>query len=331
MSIIDELIAKAKRNPKWVALPECGAEKTLLAARRVLDEGVAWPLLVSPPALIEETAKRAGVSIEGMRIADPENEKDREALAQRYMYYSRRRFTLEETRKRLRDPVHYAMILVAAGYADTVFCGHVNSTKTVLVTAKHCIGLSDGVSAASVFALAEIPGFHGSEGERLALADCALNVDPDPEQLAGIAIATCDSARALMGWEPRCALLSFSTCGSGSAPSVEKLTQAVAIAHERRPDLKIDGEFQLDAALRPEVAAAKVKRPSEVAGRANVLIFPNLDAANIGVKAIQLFAGGTCCGHTLGGFARPVADSSRGASVDEIVGDIAMLVIDANR
>ena len=331
MSLVDTLIAKAKRGPKWVALPECGAEKTLLAARRVLDEGVAWPLLVSPPALIAETAKRAGVSTEGMAIADTTDEKALEALAQRYMYYPRRRYTLEETREKLRDPVNYAMVLAATGHADTVFCGHVNTTKTVLLAAKRCIGLREGVDAASVFALAEIPGFSGPEGNVLALADCALNVDPNPEQLASIAISTCLSARALMGWEPRCAFLSFSTHGSGSGQSVDKIVRAVEIARERRPDLKIDGELQLDAALRPEVAAAKLPAPGEVAGRANVLIFPDLNAANIGIKMIQLFAGGFCCGHTLAGFALPVADSSRGATVEEIVGDIAMLVLDAQK
>ena len=329
MSLIDELITKAKRKPKWVALPECEAEKTLLAARRVLDEGVAYPLLVNDPAVIEETAKRAGVSTEGMAIADIRDAKAKEALAERYMYYGKRRYTLEETREKLNDPISYAMILAAADYVDGVFCGHVNTTKTVLLAAKHCIGLRDGVDAASVLALTEIPGFAGSEGDALALADCALNVDPNPEQLASIAIASCETARGLMGWEPRCAFLSFSTCGSGSAPGVDKITRAVEIARERRPDLKIDGEFQLDAALRPEVASAKVKRPSEVAGKANILIFPHLDSANIGIKMIQLFAGGHGYGHTLSGFARPVADSSRGASVEEIVGDIAMLVIAA--
>ena len=242
MSLIDELIAKAKQNPKRIALPECEADKTLLAARRVLDEGIGVP---------------------------------------------------------------------------------------VLVAAQQCIGMQDGVTVSSLFALAEIPGFTGSEGARLVLADCALVVDPDPSDLAGIAISTCDNVRAIMGWEPRCAFLSFSTKGSGAGASVDKIAEALRIVREKRPDLKVDGEFQLDAALKPEVAAKKVPGDSAVAGKANILIFPDLNAANIGIKMIQIFAGGSGYGHTLSGFVRPVADSSRGATVEEIVGDIAMVAIAA--
>ena len=155
--------------------------------------------------------------------------------------------------------------------------------------------------------------------------------EPGPEELASIAIASADNVKALMGWEPKVAFLSFSTCGSGTAGSVDKILEAIEIAKKRRPDLAIDGEFQLDTAIDPAVAAKKVNRPSDVAGRANVLIFPELNAANIAVKLIQRFAKGAAYGHTLSGFAKPVADSSRGATVEEIVGDIAMVVLAANK
>ena len=332
MSLIDELISKAKQNPKRIALPECEADKTLLAARRVLDEGIGVPVLVNDPAVIAETAKRAGVSTEGMTIVDTTDEALLEKLAERYVTTdsaSRTLLSAKGVKRKAKNPMYYAMLLEAVGDADATFCGHINTTGDVLIAAQQCIGMQDGVQVSSLFALTEIPGFSGSEGERLALADCALVVDPDPEDLAGIAISTCDNVHAIMGWEPRCAFLSFSTKGSGRGASVEKVKEAIRIVREKRPDLKVDGEFQLDAALKPEVAAKKVPEGSDVAGKANILIFPDLNAANIGIKMIQIFAGGAGYGHTLSGFARPVADSSRGATVEEIVGDIAMVAISA--
>lgn len=329
MTLIETLIEKAKQNPKRIALPECEADKTLLAARRVLDEGIGIPVLVNDPAVIQETAKRAGVSLEGMEIVDTTDEARRDEVIARYLDYEKLILSEKGCKRKMKQPMYYAMILEAAGDVDATFCGHVNTTGDVLLCAQQCIGMQDGVDVPSIFALTEIPGFQGPEGNLIALADCGLNPEPASDELASIAIASCDNIRALMGWEPRCAFLSFSTCGSGAAASVDKITEAIGIAKQRRPDLKIDGEFQLDSAIRPEVAAKKVNRESDVAGKANILIFPELNAANIGIKMVQLFANGKGYGHTLSGFAKPVADSSRGASVDEIVGDIAMLVIAA--
>lgn len=329
MTLIETLIEKAKQNPKRIALPECEADKTLLAARRVLDEGIGIPVLVNDPAVIQETAKRAGVSLEGMEIVDTTDEARRDEVIARYLNYEKLILSEKGCKRKMKQPMYYAMILEAAGDVDATFCGHVNTTGDVLLCAQQCIGMQDGVDVPSIFALTEIPGFEGPEGNLIALADCGLNPEPASDELASIAIASCDNIRALMGWEPRCAFLSFSTCGSGAAASVDKITEAIGIAKQRRPDLKIDGEFQLDSAIRPEVAAKKVNRESDVAGKANILIFPELNAANIGIKMVQLFANGKGYGHTLSGFAKPVADSSRGASVDEIVGDIAMVVIAA--
>lgn len=329
MTLIETLIEKAKQNPKRIALPECEADKTLLAARRVLDEGIGIPVLVNDPAVIRETAKRAGVSLEGMEIVDTTDEARRDEVIARYLNYEKLILSEKGCKRKMKQPMYYAMILEAAGDVDATFCGHVNTTGDVLLCAQQCIGMQDGVDVPSIFALTEIPGFEGPEGNLIALADCGLNPEPASDELASIAIASCDNIRTLMGWEPRCAFLSFSTCGSGAAASVDKITEAIGIAKQRRPDLKIDGEFQLDSAIRPEVAAKKVNRESDVAGKANILIFPELNAANIGIKMVQLFANGKGYGHTLSGFAKPVADSSRGASVDEIVGDIAMVVIAA--
>lgn len=329
MSLITTLIEKAKRNPKRVALPECEADKTLLAARRVLDDDIGTPVLVNDPAVIAETAARVGVSTEGMEIVDITDEAVRDGIVARYMSYPKLMLSEKGAKRKMKNPMYYAMIMEAVGDVDCTFCGHVNTTGDVLIAAQQCIGMQDGVDVPSIFALTEIPNFEGPEGNLIALADCGLNAEPAADELAGIAIATCDNIKALMGWEPRCAFLSFSTLGSGTAAVVDKTNEAIRIAKERRPDLKIDGEFQLDAAIVPEVAAKKVKRDSDVAGKANILIFPELTSANIGIKMIQLFAKGKGYGHTLSGFAKPVADSSRGSSVEEIVGDIAMVIIAA--
>ena len=329
MSLIETLIEKAKQNPKRVALPECEADKTLLAARRVLDDGIGTPVLVNDPAGIRETAERVGVSLEGMEIVDITDEAARDAVIARYMQYPKLMLSEKGCKRKMKNPMYYAMIMEAAGDVDCTFCGHVNTTGDVLIAAQQTIGMQDGVDVPSIFALTEIPGFEGPEGNKIALADCGLNAEPAPDELASIAIATCDNIKALMGWEPRCAFLSFSTLGSGTASSVDKINEAIRIAQERRPDLAIDGEFQLDAAIIPAVAEKKIKRESKVAGKANILIFPELNAANIGIKMIQIFGKGKGYGHTLSGFYKPVADSSRGSSVEEIVGDIAMVVIAA--
>ena len=329
MSLIETLIEKAKQNPKRVALPECEADKTLLAARRVLADGIGTPVLVNDPAVIRETAERVGVSLEGMEIVDITDEAARDAVIARYMQYPKLMLSEKGCKRKMKNPMYYAMIMEAAGDVDCTFCGHVNTTGDVLIAAQQTIGMQDGVDVPSIFALTEIPGFEGPEGNKIALADCGLNAEPAPDELASIAIATCDNIKALMGWEPRCAFLSFSTLGSGTASSVDKINEAIRIAQERRPDLAIDGEFQLDAAIIPAVAEKKIKRESKVAGKANILIFPELNAANIGIKMIQIFGKGKGYGHTLSGFYKPVADSSRGSSVEEIVGDIAMVVIAA--
>lgn len=327
-NLITELIEKAKLAPKRVALPECEADKTLLAARQALDSGMAYPVLVNDPAVINETARRVGVSLDGMEIVDVSDEARRTAMVTRYLE-TPRELSEKSCLRKIKDPMYYAMMLVETGGADCIFCGHTNTTGDVLMSASMIIGLSDGVDVPSIMALVETPGMEGPEGSRIVFTDCGLNPEPTAEELASIAIAAADSTRALMGWEPRVAFLSFSSDGSGAGESVDKVRAALAITRERRPELKADGEFQLDTAIIPKVAEKKIKRPSEVAGRANVLVFPDLDAANIGIKLVQLFAHGKGYGHTISGFRKPVADSSRGASVEEILGDIAMVVISA--
>ncbi|MDR1272720.1 MAG: phosphate acetyltransferase [Clostridiales Family XIII bacterium] len=328
--LIDRLVKKATESPKRVALPECDAPNTLLAAEQILRQGVGYPVLIGSISVIEDAAAQAGVPLEGMDIEDIEDEAVADALIDRYMESGEKLLSAKSYRRKIKDPVYYAMVLEAVGDVDVTFCGHTNTTGDVLMAAQNVIGLQEGVDVPSIFALLETPGFEGPEGDTIVFTDCGLNPEPTAGQLASIAIASCDNISALLGWEPRAAFLSFSTDGSGSSASTELIKEALAIAHNRRPDLKIDGEFQLDTAIDPKVAAGKLKRHSDVAGRANILVFPDLDAANIAIKLVQRFAGGSGYGHTLSGFKKPVADSSRGATVEEMVGDIAMLVIAAS-
>lgn len=326
-TLIEKLIVDAKGAPKRVALPECEADNTLLAARRVLDEGIGTPVLVSPRDVVEATAERAGVSLAGMEIVDNTDETAADALAERYMAAGARLISAKSSRRKIKNPMYYAMMMEELGEVDCTFCGHTNTTGEVLMAAQTIIGLKEGVDVPSIFALVETAGFTGPEGDVVCFTDCGLNPEPGASELASIAISAADNVRAIMGWEPRVGFLSFSTNGSGAGESVDRVTEAIRLVRERRADIAVDGEFQLDAAIDPAVAAKKVDRPSEVAGRANVLVFPDLNAANIAVKLVQRFAHGSAYGHTLSGFKCPVADSSRGATVDEIVGDIAMLVL----
>lgn len=330
MNLVNNLIGKAKKNPKRVALAECDEARTLQAARIVLDQGIGYPVLVNDPAVIRATAEAAGVSLEGMEIVDITDEDAKDALVAEYYPMEKREFSEKSYRRKLKDPMAYAMMLESVGKVDCSFQGVTNTTGDVLLTALSVIGLQEGVTTASIFALVETPGFEGPEGDVIVFTDCGLNNEPTAEELASIAIAAADNVRSIMGWEPRVAFLSFSTAGSGHSESVEKVRAALERTRQLRPDIKADGEFQLDAAIDPKVAQKKVKWESEVAGRANILVFPDLDAANIGIKLVQRFAHGLGVGHTLSGFRKPVADSSRGATIEEIVGDIAMVILAAN-
>lgn len=330
MTLIQKLTedAKACECKARVALPECEAAKTLQAARRVADDGIGIPVLVSPADTIRATAEEAGVDLAGMQIVDTSDADALEELASRFMDAGKpRMLSAKGIRRKLKNPMWWAMVMEELGDVDCTFCGHVNTTGDVLMCAQMTIGLAEGVDVPSILALVETPGFEGPEGGVICFTDCGLNPEPNASELASIAISAADGVRSIMGWEPRVGFLSFSTKGSGAGQSVERVREALDLVQERRPDIAADGELQLDAAIDEAVAAKKVGAASEVAGRANVLVFPDLNSANIAVKLVQRFAKGAAYGHTLNGFAKPVADSSRGATVDEIVGDIAMLVL----
>ena len=329
MDILETVYAKAKDNPQKVAFPEACNEKILLAAQECVAKGYCIPLLVGNPADIQTAADNYDVSLEGMEVYDATDEAKVTEVVEKYCA-TNTLFSAKSMKRRAdKDPLYLALMLQAIGEADVTFAGIDHSTGEVILAGQMVVGLKEGVSTISSASIFKIPGYEGPEGNLLGFGDSAVCVNPSSEELASIAISCCDTIHSLVGWEPRCAMLSYSTLGSGNGELVDKVVEAVKIANERRPDLKIDGEFQLDSAINPSVAAKKVKRPSEVAGKANIIIWPDLNVGNIGVKLVQQFAHADAYGPMLQGFAKIVCDCSRGAPVSEIVGNIAMSCVRA--
>ena len=325
-NVMEQLQLKAKANPQRVALPEAEEEKIVKAARQIRDLGIAYPKLVGKPDTISTFAASIGVSISGITIVDHTNEGKVEYFVSEYLKINPE-FPSSAIKRMLKDPLNFAAMMVRLDEADCMVAGLSHTTGEIILASEMIIGLKEDISTVSSMGIVSIPGYRGSEGNLLAFADCAVCPAPEPNELADIAISTADTIHSLMGWEPRIALLSFSTKGSASHELVDKVVKALEIVHERRPDLLIDGELQLDSAIIPEVAAKKVPGGSHVAGKANILIFPDLNAGNIGIKLIQHFANAIAFGPMLQGFAKPVSDLSRAAPVEEIVGAITMAVV----
>jgi phosphate acetyltransferase len=327
---IQRMAEKAKTNPKRIAFAEALNTDILRTAEQAASLGIGFPVLLGNRDEIEKRADENGISTEGFEYFNNTDETARIALAEEYTkkYVD---FTDKAVIRKAKDPVRCAMFLLKLSKVNCVAAGKEYSTGDVVFEAMSIVGLQEGVESPSSFGIADIPGFNGSEGQFLGLADCAITAQPDAKDLAGIAIASADTARSLLGWEPRIAMLGFSTCGSSEHESIDVIRNGINIVRELRPAIKIDGEFQLDAALFQAAAEKKVKRASDVAGKANILIFPNLHAGNIGVKLIQFFGHANAYGPVLQGFARPVCDFSRSAPVDEMLGNVAMLVIRAQK
>ena len=329
MNILDKLYAKAKADPQKVAFPEAENEKMMAAAYEAGKNGYIIPILVGNRERILALAAERGYDAQVFTVVDIDEEAYRAELIAKYIALPDTRLKEKALLRRMTDPLYYAMVMQAVDEADVTFAGIDNTTGDVLLAGQMMIGLQEGVSVVSSIGLCDIPGYEGSEGSLLAVGDSAVCTNPDADQLASIAISACDTVSSLLDWEPRCAMVSYSTLGSGQGELVDKVVEAVRIANERRPDLAIDGEFQFDSAISPAVAAKKVKRESKVAGRANVVIWPDLNVGNVGVKLIQQFGKADAYGPMLQGFKKVVCDCSRGAPVSEIVGNVVISAVRA--
>ena len=324
MGFIDTIYERAKQNKQRVAIPECTNEMMMRSAMRVADAGIAQVVFVGDQSEIETVAEKIGADLSKVTIVDTHNETYKEQLVERYGELPKKAMGKKSVARRMEEPLYMAMVMEAVGDIDCTFGGLDTTTYEFILAASGIIGLADGVTTPSALILLEIEGFEGEQGNCLGMSDGAVCLEPTSEQLAGIAYSCCDTFAALMGREARCAMLSYSTCGSGSGPAVDRVRGAVEIAKTQRPDLMIDGEFQADAAINKRVAAKKVKEPSNVAGRADVLIFPDVGACNIGSKLVQLLAKVRSYGPVYQGFRLPVLDCSRGDTEERIFDNIAL-------
>jgi len=329
MDILEYVFDKAKEDPQRIVFPEASNEKMLLAAHEAANKGYIVPILIGEKTAKENCA-RLGLDDSLFTYVNIDDESYRDTLIKRYTNMPGTILEAKPLTRRMADPLNFALVMEAVGEADCTFAGIEYTTAEVIFAGQSIVGFAEGITTISSVGIFNIPGYAGSEGTLLAFGDSAVCTDPDAEQLANIAISACDTVKSLLGWDARCALLSYSTQGSGEGPMVDKVIQALKIANELRPELAIDGEFQLDAAINPEVAKKKVKRDSIVAGRANIIIWPDLNVGNVGVKLVTQFARADAYGPMLQGFRKIVCDCSRGAPVSELVGNIAFSAVRAS-
>ncbi|NIZ46521.1 phosphate acetyltransferase [Entomospira nematocerorum] len=323
----------AKKNQKHLVLPEGYELRTLKAAKILMEEGIAKRItLLGDPKEIEAIAFEAGLSLESnfFQVINPRDPGDTlEQYAQEYVRLRQHKGkTIEQARIDMQKVLNFGCMMVRLGDADCIVAGADHTTGDVLRAGFEIIKTAPSVKYASSCFVMDVPDKSFGADGLMIFADCATIPDPTAEQLAEITIAACESCKNFLRVEPICAMLSFSTYGSANHPNVDKVIEAVRLVKTKRPDLNVDGEMQLDAALSSSVAKKKAPM-SPVAGKANTLIFPDLQSGNIGYKLVQRFAKAGAYGPFMQGFAKPISDLSRGATVDDIVNTCAVMLAQA--
>lgn len=330
MTFTERMRAQAKALQKRLVLPEGTEPRTIPAARKLVDEGIAKQVtLLGSKTAIEAKAKELGVSLAGISVVDPSTSPLLSAYADEYFELRKAKgITPAEAKAKIQDVLYWGAMMVRKGDADAMVAGADNSTANVLTASFQIIKTAPGVKSASSCFVMELKDKKWGKDGMMIFSDCAIIPDPTAEQLAEIALASASSFRSFIGGEPQVAMLSFSTKGSAKHPDADKVIEALQLVKAKDPTLKVDGELQADAALVDSVA--KKKAPgSDVAGKANVLIFPDLGAGNIGYKLVQRFAGAEAFGPFIQGMAKPVSDLSRGCSIEDIVNTCAVILCQA--
>ena len=330
MKLMQKLYDIAKKDRKRIVLPEGEEERTIKAAARIDAEKLAYPILIGNEEIILRHAKNLGVDITNIEIVDPDSSKDMDYYKERFYNLRKNKgITREKVEAIVRDPLYFGTMMLESGYADGMVSGAIHTTGDLLRPGLQIIKTKKGISVVSSFFIMVVPNSRYGEEGMLLFSDCAVNPNPNYKELAAIAIATADTAREICNIEPRVAMLSFSTMGSADHETVEKVRKATELAKELRPDLLIDGELQLDAAIVPEVANQKAPY-SKVAGKATVLVFPDLQSGNIGYKLVQRFANAEAIGPICQGFAKPINDLSRGCSTADIVNVVVVTAVQSS-
>jgi len=329
MDLIERLKVEIRRNPKRIVFPEGEDRRIIKATKQMLEQKIVCPVLLGGERLIKELCRKEDINPDKIEIIDPTRSNDLQDYFKTYIDLAKPNAVItNKIRKQLTSPLYYGAVMTKIKKVDGLVAGAANTSSDVIRACLSIIRPLPDVSTVSGFFVMDVPDCNYGNNGVFIFADTGIIPNPTSSQLADIAIASAQSARQLLCCEPKVALLSFSTKGSSRAPMANKVVEAVKIVKESKPDLMVDGELQMDAALVPEVAAIKAPE-SKVAGYANVLIFPDLNAGNITYKAVERLAKAQACGPLFQGLSRPASDLSRGCSVRDIVDTTAFVVLQA--